>query len=101
MFDINFAAIHELDQTPNVLELAVLHDDDRILVCVAIREDRIEECAARAQHDPVRFDGLALARERHVTEAAAVQQLREHRLQVAVMILPSQTVLLQGHFGDA
>lgn len=100
MFHVDLAAVHEVDERLHVLEPTVAHQNDRILaVHVAVAEDRIEVGAARAQDDPVGAQRLALARDRHVAEAAAVEQLREHRLQIAVVILPAQAVLLRRHRG--
>lgn len=45
----------------------------------------------------VRTQRLALAGERDVAIGLPLEQLREHGLQVAVMVLPSQAVLLREH----
>lgn len=95
MVHIDFALVHELDQASDILEAAVTHQNDRILaVEVVVAEDGLEVRAASAQHDAMRAQRLALARNRHVAEAAAVQQLREHVLQIVLVVLPFQTVLL-------
>lgn len=102
MLNIDLPPVHKVNQTLHVLEPTIAHQNDWILAVVAdavrIRaEDRIEVRAAGAQHHAVGAQRLALASERHVAEAAPIEQIAEHRLQVAVVELPAQAVLLWLH----
>lgn len=55
MINVNFSLVHELNEALDVFELAVLHDDDRILFDTAICEYGIEIGAAGTQDDTVGF----------------------------------------------
>lgn len=94
MLHIDLALVHEIDQTFDVVEASVLHDDDGILLVGVFRQDRVKVDAAGAQDDPVCLDRLLLTGQCDIAEAAPVQQVREHGLQITVMVLPPQTVLL-------
>lgn len=90
MFYIDFAAIHKVHQALDVFETTVAHQYYWILaVHTARTENRIKVRAARAQHHPMGAQQLSLAGNCHVTEAAAIEKLREHRLQIAVMVFPT------------
>lgn len=95
MLHIDLALVHELNETLDLGKCNILHDDYRITFVGIVREHRIEEGAAGAQYDAMRPYQLALARQRHIAETTAVQQLREHGLQITVMVLPAQAILLR------
>lgn len=99
MLHIDLALVHELDETLDLGEGDILHDDYRITFAGIVRQHRVEEGAARTEHHTMGPYQLALAGERHIAEASAVQQLREHRLQIAMMVLPAQAILLRQHRG--
>lgn len=80
MLHVDLAPVHELDETLDVAELGVLHYDNRVLLGRVVRQDGVKIGAAGAQDHAVRPDYLLLAGQRHVAEAAAVQQAGEHGL---------------------
>lgn len=92
---IDLALVHELNEALDLGKCHILHYDNRITFAGIVREHRIKEGAAGAQDHAMGPYQLTLARQGHVTEAASVQQLREHRLQITVMVLPAQAILLR------
>ncbi len=44
------------------------------------------------------FQCLTITGQRHITETATIQEQRKHSLQIAVMVFPSQAILLRQHF---
>lgn len=57
-------------------------------------------CASQQRTYLVRFQVLPLNGQRHVRERFGVQQLIEHRQQIALVIVPSQTESLRGRHRD-
>lgn len=95
MLHIDLALVHELNETLDLRKCNILHYDYRIPFAGIIREHRIEEGAAGAQDDTMCPYQLTLTRQGHITEATSVQELREHGLQITVMVFPAQAILLR------
>lgn len=75
MFHVYLSLVHELNQTLDVGEGDVLHDDDGIAVAAVVRQQRVEEGAAGAEDDAMGAQQLTFACQGHIAEATAVQQL--------------------------
>lgn len=88
MLHVDLALVHELDEAFDLRKGNVLHDDDRITFTGVVGEHGVEEGAAGAQDDAMGADELTLAGQGHVAEATAIQQLGEHGLQIAMVVLP-------------
>lgn len=74
MFHINLALVHELDQTFDVVESGVLHDNYGVPFVGVIRQDRIEVDTARTENNSMRPYHLFFACQGDITETASVQQ---------------------------
>lgn len=60
----------------------------------AVAEQRLEEGAARGQHEPMALQLLALAGQRHVDEALVGEQLRKGGAEAAQVAVPAHAELL-------
>lgn len=98
MFNIDFPLVHKLDQAANVIEFTIFHYDYGIFVGVSICQYGIKKCAACTQNHSMCAQCSSLAGQCYIAKRFTIQQLREHGLQIAVVILPPKTILLHCHF---
>lgn len=97
MFNVDFSFVHKLHKAFNVNILNILHYKDGILFFV-LWENAFEVGTASREHYFVGLYCSAFTGQSHITKGLPVQELREHCLEVRMMVPPSEAILLRKHF---
>lgn len=81
MFYVYLSSIHKFDQTFNVNELNIFHDENRVFFLV-LGQDGVEVCTTCREYNLVGFQCLTFASQCDIAECLSLQELRKHGLEV-------------------